>query len=1488
MTKQSKDIFGKDAKAVEAQILNTMGANENDNVLDGWSCEDGDKKITLKPLGMYFDGKMTEEALSVEREGTKYNNVYGDRIGITIERNEKHFQKLVEIHSLEALNIPEGAEYLEFSFAVSDFDLPNGEIKEKIKFGENSFIEPIKAWDTTESESGAFGVVKDNVITKKIPVNWLKTAKFPVKTDIAITYGGASSFQSGESTYVSVAALDSTHFVVCWKDVAGSSHGSAMVGSISGTTITFGAENEFNADTTNYISVAAIDSTHFIVTYQNGGSSAHGEARIGLVSGNTISSYGTVNDFNADTTYENQVSVLDSTHFVVAYRNGGSSSHGYAVVGVMSGTTISSYGTPNRFLADTASYFAIETLDSTHFMIAYKNPLVSNKGYAVIGSVSTTTISYGTAVVFHNDTLGNGVALSLLDSTHVVAAYIDAGASNKGYAVVGVFSGTTISSWGTQVEINASTTKYIDVAVLDSSTFISTYNDDATGEDGTGIVGTVSGTTITKGSEYAFYTSATYYTAVSKLDAYSFAISYARSTASGYSVIGTIPSPPVVPSFSAISATNVTPTTAVGNATITDEGFTITERGWVVGTSTAPTTADDKFTTTGTDGAYVTYINGLTENTLYYARPFVTTTDGTPTTAYGAEESFTTGIPYVVTTAGAKFEFDTQNAVSQSNWNIDANHYINFWQGFDNDGFVQVMEVDTSTWAITTANSPLEYDTQSGEWSECYKVDDNHFINFWNGAPYNGFCQMFEVDTSTWAVTTAADTLEYEASGGTYNSCYQIDANHFINFWSGTDSDGFAQVFEVNTSTWVITTSDASLEFDTDTFAYSDCSIIDSNHFVLFWAGAWVTDHYAAHSQVFEVNTSTWVVTTAGADFEYHGQTAFNKCWQVDENHFINFFQGTDYDGLVQIMEINTSTWAITTSAATLEFDTQNDQWNSCYQIDSNHFINFWVGFESDEYVQTFEVNTSTWAVTTASAFIEFDTQQGKRNACCQIDSSHFVNSYQGVDDDGWAQVFEVALEVTAPSFDGAATVTAVTKTTATGNGNILTDNGFTITERGWVVAETTAPTTGDSKFTTAGTEGEYESSFTGLTEGTLYYARPFATTSDGTPTTTYGTEVEFTTLVNWAVTTAGAVLGVGAQGFYNGCHIVDENHFINFWEDTDGQVQIFEVNTSTWAVTTAATSLTVTGNMEWNSPLQIDTNHFINFYEGVDSDGFAQVFEINTSTWAITTASAVLEFDTQNNLQNSSFVVDSNHFINFWGGIDGDGFAQIFEVNTSTWAVTTANASLEFETQEGEYHACFQVDSNHFIDFWASVGADGFVQIFDVNTSTWAITTAGASLEFDTQTAQYNSCYQIDSNHFINFWKGVDSDGFAQVFEINTSTWAITTASAVLEFDTDNCLMNSCTQVDSNHFINVWRSTGVTGSVQVFEVDTSTWAITTAVAPLGYTTSGSYPSICSIDTGHFINFFHNDSQLGVQAFAVELPDAAGGGDDTIFFSCNF
>ena len=88
--------------------------------------------------------------------------------------------------------------------------------------------------------------------------------------------------------------------------------------------------------------------------------------------------------------------------------------------------------------------------------------------------------------------------------------------------------------------------------------------------------------------------------------------------------------------------------------------------------------------------------------------------------------------------------------------------------------------------------------------------------------------------------------------------------------------------------------------------------------------------------------------------------------------------------------------------------------------------------------------------------------------------------------------------------------VTSVTQTTTVCGGNVTSTGGMTVTARGVCWSVSSSPTI-SSNHTSDGTgTGTFVSNLTGLTPNTLYYARAYATNSNGTA---YGNQQSFTTL---------------------------------------------------------------------------------------------------------------------------------------------------------------------------------------------------------------------------------------------------------------------------------------------------------------------------------------------------------------------------------------
>ncbi len=88
--------------------------------------------------------------------------------------------------------------------------------------------------------------------------------------------------------------------------------------------------------------------------------------------------------------------------------------------------------------------------------------------------------------------------------------------------------------------------------------------------------------------------------------------------------------------------------------------------------------------------------------------------------------------------------------------------------------------------------------------------------------------------------------------------------------------------------------------------------------------------------------------------------------------------------------------------------------------------------------------------------------------------------------------------------------VTSIDTTTAVSGGIITNNGGSTITEYGVCWATSHAPAISDGRTSDGTGVAEFTSNLTGLTAGTKYYVRAYATNSVGT---SYATEIAFSTL---------------------------------------------------------------------------------------------------------------------------------------------------------------------------------------------------------------------------------------------------------------------------------------------------------------------------------------------------------------------------------------
>jgi len=181
------------------------------------------------------------------------------------------------------------------------------------------------------------------VVYRDTPAGSDGTCRACSVTGLVITIGLEVTYTTNANFSV-VSPLTSTKFVVVYSDVADSGHGTAKVGTVSSLDVTFGAETEFESGGVGQdIWVDAVSSTEFIVVWTDAADLNHGTSNVGTVSGTDITFATEAEYKSADGAFNGYVTSLNSTKFVVAYRDSSDSNHGTAQVGsnpVSSGTTL--------------------------------------------------------------------------------------------------------------------------------------------------------------------------------------------------------------------------------------------------------------------------------------------------------------------------------------------------------------------------------------------------------------------------------------------------------------------------------------------------------------------------------------------------------------------------------------------------------------------------------------------------------------------------------------------------------------------------------------------------------------------------------------------------------------------------------------------------------------------------------------------------------------------------------------------------------------------------------------------------------------------------------------------------------------------------------------------------------------------------------------------------------------------------------------------
>ena len=247
------------------------------------------------------------------------------------------------------------------------------------------------------TEKGKYKAFASGAITngKPVVVNADGTVKLAgTSVTISAGLGSAVTFESA-SARPEMGTFDSNSnkVVVTYQDIGNSNYGTAVIGTIddSDNSISFGTPVVFESATTDSIS-SVFDSSNnkVVIGYRDGGNSYYGTAIVGTVSGTAIS-FGTAVVFKTATTFYTSA-VFDTTagKVTISYQDIGNTGDGTVSAGTVSGTAISFDAAVVVSTGNVQYLNSVYDPTDNKVVMAYSDNASSDDGYSVVyGNAST-------------------------------------------------------------------------------------------------------------------------------------------------------------------------------------------------------------------------------------------------------------------------------------------------------------------------------------------------------------------------------------------------------------------------------------------------------------------------------------------------------------------------------------------------------------------------------------------------------------------------------------------------------------------------------------------------------------------------------------------------------------------------------------------------------------------------------------------------------------------------------------------------------------------------------------------------------------------------------------------------------------------------------------------------------------------------------------------------------------------------------------------
>lgn len=312
--------------------------------------------------------------------------------------------------------------------------------------------------------------------------------------------------------------LDSSRFIVVYRDDGNSSYSTAQVGTVSGDVVIYGSKYVFNTTGRTFPTFDIVDTDKIVCTSNAPTAGSAGSAVVGgSISGDVIT-FGSI--VNLPMIQYSQVVKLDTNKFFIVYNassDGSSSNRSNYITGTLSGTTLT-LSSPTQIATHNALFIRGAAIDTDRVFFIYRR----SDNSTTEARIYDDGTGVGSATVLTDVSTPHDVGK--ISTTQVVVGFRDSDGTG---ALIADISGSTITINSKYLIYVGSSSVNNSLSVFNSgSSFLYAYRDGTNSNIGTVVEGTISGTTITYDIPVVFNTADSNFIGIDFKNDVDFVISY--------------------------------------------------------------------------------------------------------------------------------------------------------------------------------------------------------------------------------------------------------------------------------------------------------------------------------------------------------------------------------------------------------------------------------------------------------------------------------------------------------------------------------------------------------------------------------------------------------------------------------------------------------------------------------------------------------------------------------------------------------------------------------------------------------------------------------------------------------------------------------------------------------------------------------------------------------------------------------------------------